>query len=56
MFEKIPFLFKTKVEKRIVDNSREYHISNYPESTKTLCGQEMGSHWDITGHLVLDLG
>ncbi len=48
MFEKIPYLFKTKVEYRVVDNTKEYHISNYPESTNTLCGQEMGSHWDIT--------
>jgi hypothetical protein len=48
MFEKIPYLFKNKAGNRNLHDNKQYHISNYPDSTKTMCGEDMGSHWDIT--------
>lgn len=48
MFEKIPYLFRTKFDRSKVNEKCIYHISNYPDTTETLCGQQMGSHWDIT--------
>ena len=48
MFEKIPYLFRTKFDPSNMNEKCIYHISNYPDSTQTLCGMDMGSHWDIT--------
>ena len=48
MFEKIPYLFRTKFDLLNTNEKCTYHISNYPDTTETLCGQHMGSHWDIT--------